>query len=995
MIRFFLSSTFQNMHTERDLIHKYVLPTLDQIGITEKQRVNLVDLRWGIDTAELDQIQAARKVLKICFDEIDRCSPCFIALLGNQYGSEVSAELVNELTGWNIEEPLSVTELEIRYRMMSTPDCTFFLIRTDIDKDIHPRQKALIEYIRSHYADRTTDYCLFPTKDDHTLSPQSQQFIQFLTDKMGSWIQELSRKNDSNRINAYHTLIQEHARFFVGRDKLVTRIQNMLNDPTKHILCLNGIPGIGKRSLLYKVLSQIPCNILGIRYTTSSNITSEIDLLWDLTQQLHHLLSVSPSAPEVAPSTLTQAIDCFVSHYHAYAKNHNVPLYIVIENIHMLFPNHQVHNLQFLHKMNGLPVTWCLTADPSFLPTTAQTLIAGADILTIPFVDKDERANLVKQLFNSFGKELPTEVITEVLCKPLSGYPQYLDLIVTTLLNFDEEDYRKLQYVIPGITNQGSIISRNMALFVRSLPDTMEKVFRHLWDMISRQLIPSFSRHIVLYLSLSPWGLREDDLKWLLLHDCVAKSELEFLLSFRYLSKLLPTEHGDRYVLPTYLHSHIQPDRHCIITLQTLLSSLHTDDPVRKLTLPLVLISLDRSTAFYHELAEHSAANDIPRELTLHILNHCHYWLLNSVSCVEEKNILYQTAADLVYSLCNTPVISGLAEKVYSYSEQAWKQFRYETASDLERTYAYNLIQAMYLFAEKNGSQEQKVKWGVLSFDITSIQPLEYFPINSLLSPIQKKIYAIGEITKARRVLDQNLPIPLCRYVLQKAHDALKESSASLMASGLSFLAYDFPDIMHLLFELEGDCDMHEHHYNAALKHYRKALAMITDMSNSHNNRNASCCHTKIGKCYEKAGDLHLALKSYLQAESSMLDSIRLSRSESDINSDYALTLSHIASIHQQLNHYDEARNLYNRACHIFENAAHKYQTVQSIADYATSCYHILELESIHRKNVKDGLLKGQTAILLFQQLHHQTLDENWLQNVNICFNKIDKLTKE
>src|SRR6266568_615442 len=68
-VRVFLSSTFRDMHAERDHLVKVVFPTLREK--LEPYRVHLVDidLRWGVtrEQAENDQ------VLELCLRLIDEC----------------------------------------------------------------------------------------------------------------------------------------------------------------------------------------------------------------------------------------------------------------------------------------------------------------------------------------------------------------------------------------------------------------------------------------------------------------------------------------------------------------------------------------------------------------------------------------------------------------------------------------------------------------------------------------------------------------------------------------------------------------------------------------------------------------------------------------------------------------------------------------------------------------------------------------------------------
>ena len=78
----FVSSTFRDMQMERDALQTRVLPALNETAEQYGQTVSFCDLRWGIDTSDLESEEGSRKVLDVCLDEIDRCIKRADALIG-------------------------------------------------------------------------------------------------------------------------------------------------------------------------------------------------------------------------------------------------------------------------------------------------------------------------------------------------------------------------------------------------------------------------------------------------------------------------------------------------------------------------------------------------------------------------------------------------------------------------------------------------------------------------------------------------------------------------------------------------------------------------------------------------------------------------------------------------------------------------------------------------------------------------------------------------
>ena len=82
VVRVFVSSTFRDMHAERDRLNRFVFPELRSRCAKLGAEFLGIDLRWGV-TAEDSR---RRGSLNVCLDEIDRSRPFFIGLLGERYG---------------------------------------------------------------------------------------------------------------------------------------------------------------------------------------------------------------------------------------------------------------------------------------------------------------------------------------------------------------------------------------------------------------------------------------------------------------------------------------------------------------------------------------------------------------------------------------------------------------------------------------------------------------------------------------------------------------------------------------------------------------------------------------------------------------------------------------------------------------------------------------------------------------------------------------------
>jgi telomerase protein component 1 len=120
--RIFISSTFLDMHGERDLITRHVIPELRERCRAKRIHISEVDLRWGITEEEANH----ERQLESCLSEVDRCRPFFVGLLGRRYGytpKEYKTFSGDPKFEWLKTYPSgrSVTELEMHYGALKDP----------------------------------------------------------------------------------------------------------------------------------------------------------------------------------------------------------------------------------------------------------------------------------------------------------------------------------------------------------------------------------------------------------------------------------------------------------------------------------------------------------------------------------------------------------------------------------------------------------------------------------------------------------------------------------------------------------------------------------------------------------------------------------------------------------------------------------------------------------------------------------------------------------
>jgi hypothetical protein len=130
-VRLFVSSTFRDMHAERDHLVTVVFPELrERLALLGLDFYD-VDLRWGVPERGIDGEKA--NSWEHCKRSIDESGPLFVSLLGERYGWVPPAEEIKDPDDRRRWAGLSITEMEIRHAVLDRPEphrSSFFYLRS-------------------------------------------------------------------------------------------------------------------------------------------------------------------------------------------------------------------------------------------------------------------------------------------------------------------------------------------------------------------------------------------------------------------------------------------------------------------------------------------------------------------------------------------------------------------------------------------------------------------------------------------------------------------------------------------------------------------------------------------------------------------------------------------------------------------------------------------------------------------------------------------------
>ncbi|MER8565082.1 DUF4062 domain-containing protein [Mesorhizobium sp. M0924] len=281
----FISSTFRDMHAERDALHQIMLPELREQLATIGVTVEMLDLRWGVETLSAgSELQRRLKVLQVCLDEIERSRPFFIALLGDRYGwcppddylsileprlprehglksmteIEIHAGIIRPLLDKSPVQAFVYQRRQLPFHDISAQEAHRYSDHAAGDFIGQERLERLRKVLRELVPDRFREY---HAEWDHNRSRIGglQSFCrQVLQDLLGDIRSQLGSSPTPSVEDASDAFFKNLATCVVGRSQIVDQILEFSTgeDGGAQVFSLIGERGSGKSAVLAKFIAS-------------------------------------------------------------------------------------------------------------------------------------------------------------------------------------------------------------------------------------------------------------------------------------------------------------------------------------------------------------------------------------------------------------------------------------------------------------------------------------------------------------------------------------------------------------------------------------------------------------------------------------------------------------------------------------------------------------------------------------------------------------------
>ncbi|MBN1453170.1 MAG: tetratricopeptide repeat protein [Anaerolineales bacterium] len=567
-ITLFISSTFRDMHAERDELNNVVFPALADRLKTRRCRLEPIDLRVGVET-DSSQTERERElqILKVCLAEIERSRPFLLVLLGDRYGWVPGSDRIEAASGEAGFTPDdnggSVTALEIEYGLLKKEPVQrrrcLLCMRDPLPYDRMPKKTAAI-YSDAHatdpdapdrvqrlkklkakmLADPELASHRLPYRLDWNDAPQlpdvegeygikawGQKVEKALWVLIDDETREFAAQEEPTWQEEEQFVIEEFVErlngSFIGREALVGEALDLAASPTDDSspwgLCFEGKTGSGKSALfahLHHELSQQKEMLLLSHAAGVSPRSGQTE--WMLRRwigELGDVLGETPDAPEdIRPEDLEKL---FAQLLHRAATGRRVVL--LVDALNQFVRTDRARTVSWLPAILPDNVRFIATAIPGD-ETRNLSQRKGLKRFEVPPLDVSEADRVTAQVYGRYHRQPNKEVVQAVMAlrlpdgSPAAGNPLWLTLALDLLNQLDTDDFTAAEAGTGGSPEEK--LRRMVLERARNLPPDVEGLYGHLLTRVEKVAGREETRALAALIALSRNGWREEDFQHLL-----------------------------------------------------------------------------------------------------------------------------------------------------------------------------------------------------------------------------------------------------------------------------------------------------------------------------------------------------------------------------------------------------------------------------------------------------------------------------------------------
>jgi nephrocystin-3 len=433
-VRVFISSTFRDMQAERDVLARETFPALRARFRLRGVELLDLDLRWGI-TEEQSQ---RGETLTVCLDEIDRCRPFFIGVLGERYGwvpppEALTPELKKAFPVLNSVSGRSVTEIEMLHGALRDPSSARVLF--------FERDPAWIE---KQPADKRGGFLeggearskLNELKARIRKSAKLERYTdpKDLGDKLGKALERMLDAifPEQQAPDAFTLLGRMHAAFarercgfYVGGEPYFSKLDAWASRDGAPPLLVTGASGSGKSALVSNWLARLNTPFVFEHFLGASPESAEpIPLLRRLWEYLRRIENEPIPAP-ADEQALMDSLPVRLQNAAARAARDRKTLVIALDGLDKLASGDDLRWLPAALPPNVRLLLSSITPPPGAAPNWA--------FLEVKPLSDGQRRDFVTRSLQRMHKGLSNDRIARIIGHTLASAPLFLKTLLQEL----------------------------------------------------------------------------------------------------------------------------------------------------------------------------------------------------------------------------------------------------------------------------------------------------------------------------------------------------------------------------------------------------------------------------------------------------------------------------------------------------------------------------------------------------------------------------------
>ena len=554
----FISSTFRDMQAERDALAQVVLPDVAAEAAKHQEDIDFIDLRWGVDTTELESEEGARKVLSVCLDEIEHARPYMIVLLGERYGWVPEKTLIDQAAAEKDYAAdgdfKSVTALEIEFGALADGrqlDRCLFYQRQGLDLSNLSEKDAVIygaesekhreklEQLKQKIEEKTgRPIPSYTVKWDARARAVTglEDFCEQVSADLKALFEEEwetagQESNEEQSIRESWRFLEKKAAECVAVDGLLRDYEACIRNQKTSFFFLQGISGSGKSTILGRMAADLRgegSDVFPFACGTSARTGTSVDLLEQLNAYLSDLLGEEREDTERTYPALRSRFMELAALYGK--KRSDRTLYIFLDAAEQLTGEGV---LRFGWAPDILPdnvkIISSFTDEKKFEPPVRAR--ERTERRVRESLKKDEVKMIVQTAFARAHKQVSPAILEAIVSLKRADHPLYLSLLVHRLLMLNSADFG----VIAELGNDMQAINTYLLQKINESPDTVEGLCRTVLLEAGGRINRNLSILVTRLLAKAAHGLREKDILAVLERQHMHFDALSFARLMKYL----------------------------------------------------------------------------------------------------------------------------------------------------------------------------------------------------------------------------------------------------------------------------------------------------------------------------------------------------------------------------------------------------------------------------------------------------------------------------